>query len=126
MEPDKILSGKKVVHSKLGQGVIEEIRDNYLIVRFGEDGRVSRFAFPDAFENFLTIEDDEAREVVDRHLRIRHLLNAEQERRRRAKLQQLNDELELKHREEMLRKQKNAMTRIAREKRLKNKGKVIA
>lgn len=45
----------KVRHKSLGIGVITEVSDNYLTVKF--DTRVSKFAFPDSFEKFLVAED---------------------------------------------------------------------
>lgn len=45
----------KVRHKSLGIGVITEVSDNYLTVKF--DTRVSKFVFPDSFEKFLVAED---------------------------------------------------------------------
>lgn len=126
MELEKVLTGKTVMHSKLGQGTIEEISDSYLIVRFNQEDKVSRFVYPDAFDKFLTLADADSNAVVEKHLRIKHLIDAEQERRKREQLKKLDDELKLKHREELVKKQKAAMAKIAREKRLKDKKKVMA
>lgn len=126
LELEKVLAGKMVIHSKLGQGTIEEISDSYLIVRFDQEDKVSRFVYPDAFDKFLTLGDAESNAIVEKHLRIKRLIDAEQERRKREQLKKLDDELKLKHKEEMVKKQKAAMAKIAREKRLKDKKKVMA
>ena len=126
LELEKVLSGKKVVHSKLGQGTIEKIEENYMIVKFAKEDKVSRFVYPDAFERFLVLVDSDSQAVVEKHLRIKHLIDAEHERRKKEQLKKLDDELKLKHREELVKKQKAAMAKIAREKRLKDKKKVMA
>lgn len=51
------LKNLKVKHSVFGVGVITEISDNYLIIKFAT--RESKFVYPDAFEKFI-IADDEA------------------------------------------------------------------
>jgi hypothetical protein len=46
----------KVKHSVFGVGVITEISDNYLIIKFAT--RESKFVYPDAFEKFITADDE--------------------------------------------------------------------
>lgn len=82
-----MLPGRQVVHMKRGLGLIEEVGEGRLVVRFERDDKVSRFIYPDAFEGFLTLPDVEIQAVVERHLRIKKLVDAEQERRRKRKLQ---------------------------------------
>ncbi len=120
MELEKILTKKQVVHKKLGNGTVEEIQDGYLIIRFSDD-KISKFAYPDAFEKFLSMTDDETQSMVDRHLRMRKLILAEQSRRKKQELQKIDDELKLHHKEELLKKQKAAMAKVAKEKRTKSK-----
>lgn len=121
---DKILQGKTVRHRKLGSRVIDEISDSYIVVRFEKDDKVSRFIYPDAFEHFLSLEDTDARSVVDKHLHMKKIIMAEQERRRKHELKKLDDELKLRHKEEMLKRQKVAMAKAARAKRLTDKRKM--
>ena len=126
MEIEKILQGKIVQHKKLGTGVIGEINDSYMMVRFEKNDKISRFVYPDAFECFLKLEDVETKAVVDKHLRIKKIIIAQQERRKKQELQKIDDELKLRHKEEMLRKQKAAMAKVAREKCLTEKKKILA
>ena len=74
----------------------------------------------------MKLEDVETKAVVDKHLRMKKIIIAQQERRKKQELQKIDDELKLRHKEEMLRKQKAAMAKVAREKRLTEKKKVLA
>lgn len=126
LELGSVLSGKDVVHRKLGHGTIEEMSDNYLMVRFDTGDKVSRFVYPDAFEKFLKMKDEDAQAVVTKHLTIKHLLDVEKEMLKKEKLQLIDEELKLKHKEDLIKKQKAAMMKMAREKRIKDKKKVMA
>jgi hypothetical protein len=50
------LKNLKIKHSVFGVGVITETSDNYLIVKFAL--RESRFVYPDAFEKFITADNE--------------------------------------------------------------------
>lgn len=126
LELENVLSGKTVTHRKLGQGVIEEVCGGYLMVRFEHSDKISRFVYPDAFEKFLFLDDADAQAVVTKHLTVKHLLDVQTERLRKEKLRMLDEELKLKHREELAKKQKAAMMKQAREKRLGDRKKVMA
>lgn len=125
VELEKILEGKLVEHKKLGKGKVKEISDSYLIVKFDKSDKVSRFVYPDAFNKFLKLEDADTQTVVDKHLRMRNMIVADQERRKKQELQKLDDELKLHHKEDFIKKQKAAIAKIAREKRLKEKKKEL-
>lgn len=125
MELENVLLGKTVVHSKLGNGTIEEVSDSHIIVRFEIGDKTSRFVYPDAFEKFLKIKDETAQSVVDKHLTVKHLLDVEKDRQKKERQKLIDEELRLKHKEDMLKKQKSAMLKLAREKRIKDKKKVI-
>lgn len=45
----------RVKHKTFGEGTITEISDHYLIVKFA--AKESKFAYPDAFEQFIVAED---------------------------------------------------------------------
>lgn len=54
----------KVKHGVFGVGVITEISDNYLIIKFAT--RESKFVYPDAFEKFITANDEAAQaEIIE-------------------------------------------------------------
>lgn len=125
MELENVLSGKMVVHSKLGQGIIEEVKEGHLIIKFGSGDKTSRFVYPDAFEKFLRMKDETAQAIVEKHLTVKHLLDVEKERQKKEKQKIIDEELRIKHKEDMLKKQKSAMLKLAREKRIKDKKKVI-
>ena len=46
----------KVTHKTFGEGVVTNHEGNYINVSFG--GAVKRFVYPDAFDRFLTVEDE--------------------------------------------------------------------
>lgn len=46
----------KVTHKTFGEGVVTTREGNYINVSFS--GSVKRFVYPDAFDKFLTVEDE--------------------------------------------------------------------
>ncbi len=50
------LKGQIVMHKSLGKGAVTEHDGKYLTISFSD--KVSKFVFPDAFENFLIIDDE--------------------------------------------------------------------
>lgn len=46
----------KVTHKTFGEGIVTAREGNYINVSFG--GSVKRFVYPDAFDRFLTVEDE--------------------------------------------------------------------
>ena len=51
-----IFENIKVTHKTFGEGVVTTHEGNYINVSFG--GVVKRFVYPDAFDKFLTVEDE--------------------------------------------------------------------
>ena len=64
------LKGAQVRHSIYGEGTIEDIKNNYLYIKFG-DMEMKRFQYPDAFEKFLEIVNADLNEVIEKDLEIR-------------------------------------------------------
>ncbi len=52
------LIGQTVMHRAFGSGVIEELSGNVVTVNFKKGDK--KFIYPDAFENFLKLEDEES------------------------------------------------------------------
>lgn len=117
LEFDKLLTGKTVTHIKLGVGQIESIDAGHLEVRFNEQ-KISRFIYPDAFEKYLKLEDETVQNIVNKHLRVKHLLEAEERRRKKQELNKLDDEIRRHHQEELARKKKASLAKYAKEKRI--------
>ena len=46
----------KVTHKTFGEGIVTTHDGNYINVSFG--GAVKRFVYPDAFDKFLTVDDE--------------------------------------------------------------------
>lgn len=46
----------KVTHKTFGDGIVTTHEGNYINVSFG--GAVKRFVYPDAFDKFLTVDDE--------------------------------------------------------------------
>jgi len=63
------LLGEAVRHKVFGEGRIVSVTGNYVTVRFGQEEKT--FLFPDAFENFLTLENGELSERMQAYLRKR-------------------------------------------------------
>ena len=63
----------KVKNKALGDGVITEVIDNYIIVKFLNTEKTSKFVYPDAFEKFLVAEDEKMQTEI-----IKDLNNAKQ------------------------------------------------
>jgi len=56
------LVGAKVLHKAFGVGVIAEAETGYVTVEFAE--KTSKFTYPDAFEKFLTLENESEQQCV--------------------------------------------------------------
>lgn len=124
MELSKILIGKNVNHNKLGTGTIIEEKEGYILVRF-ENEKVSKFVFPDIFEKFLSFEDEETQKIADKYLRMRKLILASKEKEKKQEFQKIDNELKIKHKEDLLKKQKAMMVKLAREKRKSGQTKIL-
>lgn len=57
-----MLIGKKVKHKTYGLGVITEFDNSYITVKFAE--KTTRFPYPDAFEKFLTLENESEQQNI--------------------------------------------------------------
>lgn len=58
------LEQQKVVHSKYGKGTVIKHEDSIVTVKFSEKYGIRRFDYPNAFERFLTVSDDELNKAV--------------------------------------------------------------
>jgi hypothetical protein len=52
-----VFQNTKVTHKTFGEGIVTNHEGNYINVSFG--GMVKRFVYPDAFDKFLTIDDED-------------------------------------------------------------------
>lgn len=78
------LIGKKLRHSKFGQGKIISIEGDRLLADFS-DGRKT-FKYPKAFEDFLELEDSQAKDFIREELaRLRQLEKQEEEAKEEAR-----------------------------------------
>ena len=57
------LMGQAVQHTAFGKGVVTEQKGNIITVQFSQGEK--RFLYPDAFQKFLTLRDEQAAETVD-------------------------------------------------------------
>lgn len=79
------LTGQAVKHTAFGKGIVTGQEDHVIIVTFPQGEK--RFLYPDAFQKFLTLHNEEAAEQVDSLLRQRR-------DRRDEKLQAILEEQE--------------------------------
>ena len=56
------LLGQPVRHISFGKGVIADISDRFVTIRFEQGDK--KFLYPDAFYNFLTLKDTEKQETA--------------------------------------------------------------
>lgn len=64
------LIGQPVKHNAFGNGVIENLSGNVITVNFPQGDK--KFIYPDAFKNFLKLEDKEGREEFNRLMEARN------------------------------------------------------
>ncbi|WP_283675061.1 hypothetical protein [Butyricicoccus sp. Marseille-Q5471] len=57
------LEGKSVTHQKYGKGIIKEVSGNTIVAAFSETEK--RFLYPDAFSQFLTLNDERVQTHMD-------------------------------------------------------------
>lgn len=51
-----VFQNTKVTHKTFGEGIVTNHEGNYINVSFG--GTVKKFVYPDAFDKFLTVDDE--------------------------------------------------------------------
>ena len=57
------MTGEKVLHGKFGVGIVKDIADGRIIIEFDKK-RTLTFPFPDAFNNYLTAEDENVQKAL--------------------------------------------------------------
>lgn len=62
---------EKVGHINFGNGVIAELRNNTIWVKFQDAIGIKGFIYPDAFENFLKSDNKALEKVVLEELRVK-------------------------------------------------------
>lgn len=86
------LEGKSIQHISFGAGVITELKENMITVSFPQGDK--KFLYPDAFERFLSLKDENAQTRIEQKL---DLINQEKEDQKIAnhleqeRLQRLRD-----------------------------------
>lgn len=61
----------QVMHKVFGRGMIVAADDQFIMVRFAEKFGEKRFVYPDAFVEFLSIEDPKNKAVIIRDVEAR-------------------------------------------------------
>lgn len=69
MDINKLLD-EVVIHKTFGRGVISSIDDKYVIVEFKEINKISKFGYPAGFDGFLSIENREKQEEMEKELEV--------------------------------------------------------
>lgn len=65
------LVNQSVIHKNFGKGTICSVDgDKYLSVKFEEKGKVCKFAYPQSFYRYLTLEDDTMQSDMDQIVEI--------------------------------------------------------
>lgn len=69
MDINKLLD-EVVIHKTFGRGVVISIDDKYVVVEFKEKNKISKFGYPAGFDGFLSLEDREKQEEVEKKLEV--------------------------------------------------------
>ena len=69
MDINKLLD-EVVIHKTFGRGVISSIDNKYVIVEFKEINKISKFGYPAGFDGFLSIENREKQEDMEKELEV--------------------------------------------------------
>jgi len=64
--------GQKVEHVSYGQGEIVNHEGPRIEVRFTDEAETRKFMYPDAFEKFLTMQDEKCRAQVETDVQAMH------------------------------------------------------
>lgn len=97
---------EKVSHKKYGIGEIIEVKDDKISVIFEEGQEKKSFKYPEAFENFLSAQDNDFKEKIFEDICNRRMVIAKEEDQKRS-----DDEDE----REKKRKQKLELAKIKKE-----------
>lgn len=60
----------KITHKKFGEGTITDLDQKHIKIIFKGQEKEKEFLYPEAFDNFLTLVNDEYQEKVDHDLQI--------------------------------------------------------
>lgn len=110
-----------VTHKAYGKGIVKGLSEKYLEVEFAAQEKPRKFLYPDAFETYLSVEDETLQQQIAADLAER---NAELQAQRSAeeeKAQAMEAEFKANHRAMMIRRRKSAEDRKKREAKEKNK-----
>lgn len=77
-----IIIGKKVKHKIYGEGTVSNQYENKMEIDFGTIKKL--FLFPDAFEGYITIQDEDFREYVTEKIKINYKQKAEKAKEAKA------------------------------------------
>lgn len=84
------LVGKRVIHKTLGEGVITESEKDYVKIKFPKEKNLKKFAYPVAFEKFLTFVDEESKREAETDLdQYNRKIEAQEEQKRKEKAEEL-------------------------------------
>ena len=82
------ITGYTLHHKTLGDGVVLSMSGKYMTVKFSDKQKT--FVYPDAFDSFLSITDEEANRVISADLaRAKSTRAAEEDRRRTEREEQM-------------------------------------
>ena len=91
----------KVKHKAFGDGIVISIEDSYILIEFPQG--VKKFAYPDAFDGYLTVEDEDINQCIQQE--IENIKKIEKEKlenlERQKQIQRKNKEKHIKVKKKM-------------------------
>lgn len=121
MTATKSMMQAAVEHCKFGKGIIEEIKENHLTVKFEATGDKKVFMYPDAFEKFMKFETEELQELFAKDWKEHMLITALEDKRKQQEITRMEQENKKALIAMMRKRQKAAQAKAEREKREREK-----
>ena len=110
-----------VEHCKFGKGIIEEVNENHLTVKFEATGDKKVFTYPNAFEKFMKFEKEELQALFAKDWKEHMLITALEDKRKQQEITRMEQENKRALVAMMKKRKKAAQAKAEREKREREK-----
>ena len=87
-----ILKNEKVIHKQYGEGKIVEVNEEYFNVQFIKCEGTKKFKYPDSFEKFMTFKKSELQEEAKKYLSMDNIEKRIKEELKRKETEALDTE----------------------------------
>ncbi|WP_175438430.1 hypothetical protein [Fusibacter sp. 3D3] len=101
-----------VTHSLYGRGIVKKFENNYMKLDFEDGGKLKTFLYPDAFESFLTFEDEALQKKALEDLKKVMAVNQIEQDEKDLKSAEYEQNLKEERREVLKKKRKAAAPKV--------------